>query len=498
MAGIQFELKKAFSRKGLFALLSAYGYASVICAGPTILGIVFLLGIRIVGTLAGASENDLRILNAVVTYTLLASLLFINIFSVLVTRYTADQIYKDDEDKVMPSFIGSISVILAVGCPIYGIFLHFSGINLLTQIVTFLLFGELIIVWSEINYLTAIKDYRSIMVAYLVSILVAFGISFFLAVLFHILPTLITLLISITVAYGIMAVWYFKLLMEYFPIGNCSALYFFKWMDKFPQLAPIGLLTSLGLFAHLVMMWYSSSGNVVVGFFRECPMYDISALVAFLSILPTTVNFVTSVEVNFYPTYRNFFSLLNDGGTLPNIEIAERDMENTLKQELSYTFMRQFFAIIVFIVVGTLLLPILPLGFTDEMLGIYRVLCCAYAFYAVGNTVMLMQLYFADGKGALYSSIVFAAGAILGTLAFGMRNSVWFGVGFLLGGVLYTIVSLVLLKRYLDNTLQNILGRSAIKVEEPHGPATRIGDYFEKRYEEMYGIAPAEETVKEG
>lgn len=227
-------------------------------------------------------------------------------------------------------------------------------------------------------------------------------------------------------------------------------------------------------------------------------MYDISALVAFLSILPTTVNFVTSVEVNFYPTYRNFFSLLNDGGTLPNIEIAERDMENTLKQELSYTFMRQFFAIIVFIVVGTLLLPILPLGFTDEMLGIYRVLCCAYAFYAVGNTVMLMQLYFADGKGALYSSIVFAAGAILGTLAFGMRNSVWFGVGFLLGGVLYTIVSLVLLKRYLDNTLQNILGRSAIKVEEPHGPATRIGDYFEKRYEEMYGIAPAEETVKEG
>ena len=43
MAGIGFELKKLFSRRGLFASFRAYGYAGIICTGPMLLGIVLLL-----------------------------------------------------------------------------------------------------------------------------------------------------------------------------------------------------------------------------------------------------------------------------------------------------------------------------------------------------------------------------------------------------------------------------------------------------------------------
>ena len=45
MAGIGFELKKLFSRRGLFASFRAYGYAGIICTGPMLLGIVLLLGV---------------------------------------------------------------------------------------------------------------------------------------------------------------------------------------------------------------------------------------------------------------------------------------------------------------------------------------------------------------------------------------------------------------------------------------------------------------------
>ena len=45
MAGIGFELKKLFKRRGLFAAFRAYGYAGVVCTGPMLLGIVLLLGI---------------------------------------------------------------------------------------------------------------------------------------------------------------------------------------------------------------------------------------------------------------------------------------------------------------------------------------------------------------------------------------------------------------------------------------------------------------------
>ena len=81
MAGIGFELKKAFQKKGLIAKLKAYGYSGIVCTGPTILGIMMLLGIRIIGEKAGASHQDLRLLNVMVTYTLIASLLINNLFA---------------------------------------------------------------------------------------------------------------------------------------------------------------------------------------------------------------------------------------------------------------------------------------------------------------------------------------------------------------------------------------------------------------------------------
>ena len=43
LAGIGFELKKLFSRRGLLATFRAYGYAGVITAGPMLLSVLLLL-----------------------------------------------------------------------------------------------------------------------------------------------------------------------------------------------------------------------------------------------------------------------------------------------------------------------------------------------------------------------------------------------------------------------------------------------------------------------
>ena len=63
-----------------------------------------------------------------------------------------------------------------------------------------------------------------------------------------------------------------------------------------------------GLFGHILIMWSGPLQVKIKGLFYGAPGYDIPAILAFLSILVTTVNFVTSVEVNFYPKYRNYFS----------------------------------------------------------------------------------------------------------------------------------------------------------------------------------------------
>ncbi len=71
------------------------------------------------------------------------------------------------------------------------------------------------------------------------------------------------------------------------------------------------------------------------------PSHDVPALIAFLTSLITTVNLVVSVEVNFYPKYRNYYSLINDGGTIKDIMQAGTEMLDVLNRELKYTALKQ-------------------------------------------------------------------------------------------------------------------------------------------------------------
>ena len=100
------------------------------------------------------------------------------------------------------------------------------------------------------------------------------------------------------------------LLHRYFPQSKESPWTFLRWVDRFLPLAFTGLFTNLGLFAHLVIIWAGPIGIQVKGLFYGAPYHDVPAMLAFLSILITTVNFVVSVEVNFYPKYRAYYTCL--------------------------------------------------------------------------------------------------------------------------------------------------------------------------------------------
>lgn len=480
MAGIGFELKKLFSRRGLLATLRAYGYAGIVCTGPMILGVVLLLGVTFIAEKAGLDRGDRELLVSMITYALLASLTLTSLFSMLTTRCTADMLYMERAEAVMPSFYGSLTVMLVIGVVGYGVFLHVSGIPLLYQVLSLLLFASLVVVWTENNYLTAIKDYRNILLAFFVSLLMAFLIGILLIFVLH-WDITVALLTGVCCGYGILMVWYFALLYRYFPEGTGSTFSFLRWFDRFPQLALVGFFVTTGLFGHLVIMWASPLGVQVRGLYYGAPAHDIPALVAFFSILITTINFTTSVETRFYPQYKTYFSLFNDGGALEDIESAESNMIRVLREELSYLAQKQLFSTLLFIVAGTLLLPKTALGFTAEMLGIYRVLCVGYALYAIGNSIMLIQLYFADNKGALFSAACFTVFANAFTLLFMRGPSMLFGFGFVLGGLVFCAVAWLRLMQYLGKLKYHVLSRQPMFVREETGLFTRLCVRLEAR-----------------
>lgn len=486
MAGIGFELKKMFKKRGILAILKAYGYAGIVCTGPMILGVVLLLSVRIIAQIAGSSEAEMELLNSIVTVTLLSSLAISGAFSLVTTRYTADALYEEKNYKIMPAFWGSTTVMLLIGCILFGILLAFSGVPTSYRCCAYVLFGELLLVWNEINFLTAIKDYQSVLLVF--ALAVVLGLLAGAALTFLYSDIIFDMFFAVAFSYGIMAIWYYYLLVKYFPEGGISSMDFLRSIDKYKELFFTGLLLPLGTYGHIVIMWFSPMHKHLEGIFYGTPVYDVPALVAFLSTLITTISFVTSVEVNFYPKYRNYFSLYNDKGSYADIKQAEREMKSTLSQELAYCFTKQYFTTVIFIIGGSIVLLYLPLGMTEDMLGIYRVLCAGYAFYAVGNATMLIQLYFSDNKGALISTACFAFVSCFGTGLFASHDIKLFGIGFLVGSMVYTFVALGLLFHLLRHIMYYVLATQPIIAKQNVGILTRISDYFVKRYKEKNSI----------
>lgn len=479
MAGIGFELKKLFSKKGVFNTAKAFGYATVICAGPMLLGIILLLGIMLLCSAAKISVYGRELLMCMITYTLLASITVTSFFSMIVTRFTADMLYEEKKHPILPAFWGSTALMMVVGSVLYGIFLAFSGVGFVKQLLCFIFFNELIIVWNGMSFLTAIKDYKGVFLSFLAAI----AASLLLGGLFIILkfPVVDSLLFAVTVGYGIMLIWHVVLLHRYFPKANTGAFIFLKWLDKFMPLALSGFLMNLGMFSHLVIMWFSAVGVRVHGLFYGAPFHDVPALLAFMTTLITTVNFVVSVEVNFYPKYRDHYSLYNDKGTINDILRAEKDMHSTLSTEIFYTALKQLLFTALCIAAGGHLLDVLPLGFNEVMRGYFRTLCVAYGLYAIGNMLMMILMYFTDYVGTLITTAIFAGTTILFTVITLWFPSVYYGFGFLLSSMIFVLAGAFRLNYFTKKLPYYILASQPLVQEDRSGVFEKLGVLLDKK-----------------
>lgn len=481
MAGIGFELKRLFHKKGVLNTTKAYGYATVICAGPMLLGVILLLGIMALCTMFNTATADRELLICMITYTLLASVTVTSFFSMVVTRYVADMLFEEENQAVLPCFWGSTVIMMAVGSVLYGIFLLFSGASLVQGLLCFVLFGELIIVWNAMSFLSAIKDYKGIFMSFLTSVAVSILLGALL--LWLKFPVVEALLFAVSVGYGVMLIWDVILLHRYFPHTSLGAFTFLKWIDAFLLLALSGLFMNIGMFSHLVIMWFSDIKVHVHGLFYGAPWHDVPALLAFMTALMTTVNFVVSVEVNFYPKYRNHYSLYNDKGTIKDILQSEKEMLDTLKTEIFYTALKQLLFTAACIALGGYLLDLLPLGFNEIMRGYFRTLCVAYGLYAIGNMLMLILLYFTDYKGACVTTAIFAISTIVFTLVSLLFSNVYYGFGFLIAAMVFVVVTALRLDYFTKRLPYYILSVQPLVAEDRSGFFARLGVFLEERFE---------------
>ena len=200
-----------------------------------LLGVALLVGVSFAARIGGMNSHDRELLNCMLTYSLLVSLSVTSWFNMGVTRFVSDMLYEEREDKVMPAFFGSSAIMLALCGVFYGIFLHFSGVPLLYQLLCLWYSMVLIVVWNEMIFLTAVKDYQAIVLSFAISLMVGF-----LLILIVILLGFVrieTFLLCVIAAYGLLMCKYLRVLLDYFPKQTGSNFSFLAWMDKYRSLA---------------------------------------------------------------------------------------------------------------------------------------------------------------------------------------------------------------------------------------------------------------------
>ena len=135
------------------------------------------------------------------------------------------------------------------------------------------------------------------------------------------------------------------------------------------------------------------------------------------------------------------------------------------------------------VALGGIVLMQLPLGMNDMMLGYFRTLCVGYGLYAIGNTALLLLLYFTDYAGALACSALFAGGTILLSALSLLGDEVYFGFGFLLGSAAFFAAAVLRLDWFTRRLPYYILSRQPVVAQDRSGLFTRAGKLLHQHLE---------------
>jgi len=466
MAGIGFELRKLFVGRGAIAKVRAYAYASIITAGTMVLAVILMLGVQLLAKAFGATDLETETLVVLMIYAMLGSLILSSLLQMLLSRFVADMLYQKSTERILPSLFGGAFVLMIPGGLIYGWFLWTaSGISMLDKALNWALFMLLIMVWLQMAYITAAKDYKRILLGFIGGVLTVFLLGSLL--LYLGMSPVTGMMLALFLGYGVMMVTFNGVLLTIFPAGKGSILAFIEWIGKYPDLVLIGFFAMTGAFVHLIVMWFSPLGTVVAGHFVYAPLHDSAAFFAYLVAVPTSVNFVVSVEVNFYQKYRRYFSAITTGGTLSEIGLARDNMKKVLTQEIFRLTQIQVFVMVLFTVLMRYVLE--SLSFTRDMIGMFQVMSVGYSAYAIGNSIMLLMLYFNDRKGALTTCMLYFFINLLGTIWTMNRDSLYYGLGMTAAGIVMYVFGLLRLFAYLRNIDYHIFcGQPVLAVSKPN------------------------------
>lgn len=388
MAGIGFILRDLVRQDDLLGVLRAFGHSAIISCAPWLITVVTLAGLSVLGT-RFTSQDEASLFRILIIYNFGFSLVLTAPILHVATRIFADAIYLKSVDRTVTQLFGVLAaaygVCLVCAAPLYVLVADLTAGVALAAVVNAVATGG---VWAVTVFLSALKDYRTITLAFLGGLASSFVLG-----------------LALSAAHGTSGMlWGFTaglVVLQATLIARVTTEFPRRLVDPRPLLGQYaqyqsiglgGLLYALGIWADKWIMWFAPERHRAECGLIYYPDYDGAMFLAFLTTIPAFATFTMAAETDFFEAYSYYRNRIRTHQTLDRIKQSEREIVSTVIAAFrNITIIQGTFTIL-----AILLAPqvVSSVGETTLQVGMFRIATLGAFFHVMFMFITIKLAYF--------------------------------------------------------------------------------------------------------
>lgn len=418
MAGVGFALRRLADRSDIGGAAQAYLHATIITSGPWLMTILALAGVTYLSDGRIDAANGLAF-RTVLIYSFCLSLCLTGGPTMVASRMMADMIFArrlgEASSLIVATYAVSLGGSLVISVPLFFLIADLPASAALAAVVNF---GLVASIWAGATFITALKDYWTITIAFAVGMIMAFVMALWLGGFWQMTGLLWGFNIGLgAIAFALMG----RILAEYpSDLRNMQNLAM-RFSPLWPYLA-VGLLHNLASWVDKWVMWAAPEAQSAINlpFYSH---YDGAMFAAYLTMIPALAAFTLHVETGFFERYRRFYDDIADHASLPEINRAHKGLKDTLFGGLRNLIVLQAAIAVTALLAAPVLIDILDMDFRQVGMLRFGILGASFHMLIVVATILLsyFDLRYDNMRLQAFFLLANAAGAI---------GSVWAGFPF--------------------------------------------------------------------
>lgn len=435
MAGIGFALRKLARRDDLLGVLQGHAHSAFITSGPWMFTILALAGVNVAGG-EMLTRDELTLFRVIIIYNFCFSVVLTGPLLLVATRYLADCIYVKQVEGAPGMLLATLGMAYALSAVVAGPFYLFAAD--LPPGMAAVATGNFLVVagiWVVSVFLSALKDYTAVTLSFAAGMFSGFVGAVALGAWLGPLGMVMGFTIGLAVIQFVLIA---RVFAEY-PYGVSRLFAFISYFPKYWDLALIGVVANVAVWADKWMMWFVPEREQIAGAMLIYSAYDSAMFVAYLSVMPALTIFTVNIETRFFEHYQNFYRDIQAHATWAQINRNHKLIITALIEGSRNLIILQgaICAVAIFLapnIVGAL-------GLHYKQIGMFRFGVLGAFFQVLFMFCTVILAYFDLRRRNLCAQAFYLVTNIVATWYFSHQGFAWYGYGYFLSSLLAFIVA---------------------------------------------------------